>query len=158
MPKTFADKALALCLLTTDCDGAQIAFSGERDEQKLCVHDAHAHTGRIPLLDPKLVRVECVACAGTGVGYYPYSHQEAVCLVCQGRGWTPSTDPWAYVRAAWLFLPNQPQVNDQTPDGKAGDELDIPWAEGTTHTVTILRAVAQALVAQGAELGGKEKP
>ena len=39
-----------------------------------------------------------------------------------------------------------------TPEGKTGGELDIHWAEGKTHTVTILRAVAKALVAQ------KERP
>jgi len=66
----------------------------------------------IPLLDPDGKFGLRVAC---GVRYFdsdilfPEEHKYVPgkfgreCS-CQGRGWIPSQDPWAYVRAAWPHL------------------------------------------------------
>ena len=100
--------ALKLCLLEQKCpshewtsipgkvleDGNQVA-----DTLEPCPTCGNYLSGRIPLLDPKLVRVECDSeeCEAA----IPVPGEEPECAVCQGRGWIPSVDPWAYVLAAW---------------------------------------------------------
>lgn len=59
-------------------------------------------TGRVPLLSPALVRVECIIGEhhdGFGEawhGHYPDVHQDKDC-----PGWKPNPNPWAYVQAVW---------------------------------------------------------
>ena len=86
------ETALKLCLLERECPhegqmkpGSTCPLCGKQQDEK----------GRVPLLDPKLVRESHPECSEGGC--YASNPRSS----CQGRGWTPSTDPWAYVRAAW---------------------------------------------------------
>ena len=133
-------KAQELCELMTKCPQGSYAFKGEPDQVWLCPHGEHGYTGQVPLLDPKLVRVECPPL------------KDGHCLhglnfPCRGLGWMPSTDPWAYVRAAWPLLPNQ-----QQRDGQAQVLFSVEWAldEGDDPGPEVFAMVAEALL--------KEKP
>lgn len=100
---TEADKqtALKLCLLERQTCGyfGSTLFTecwcpeGDCPCHSIGFQEVHGH---IPLLDPKLVRVECAERHyGQGGFGDPISCAEAGCL-----GFTPSTDPWAYVTAS----------------------------------------------------------
>lgn len=82
------------------------------------------------LLDPNNelgLRVKCELCHGTLtyetvyciIGRCPqYGTPHPIChpcIVCLGRGWTPSTELMLYVRAAWSL--------SDLPDGTCGDTL-----------------------------------
>lgn len=93
-------KALELCLKETEC----VIYHSDNIEPP-CTHDSKhcpacvCHgTSRVPLLDQKLVRIECKEWHSYG------SHPDRPRLSCVEagcRGWVPSIDPWDYVRAAW---------------------------------------------------------
>lgn len=135
-PAIDRDACLKLCLLERDCP---------RLKHKLGLEDSAAPgkplgcancggTGRIPLLDSTLVRVERYR------GWVaPWSHRDCKAMGrcdlmlddgsmikgttdCQGRGWVPTTDAWAYVRAAWSYLTSPPK------DGLHTSQQDIVMA------------------------------
>ena len=113
------ETALKLCLLERPnpacsyCGGtgirkSTIGYSGHGDIEEarrrlneMVPCSCQPSGGRIPLLDPKLVREQCGSTHGSLGGYKAWeiggsAHTEAGC-----PSWVPSTDPWAYVRAAW---------------------------------------------------------
>lgn len=106
--------ALALCLL-------------ERDRPD-------GGTGKVPLLDPALVRKPCRFCAGS-----PTSG----CL-CNGSGWLPSDNEMDWVRAtekAGYSVKFSGQVYvKETRDFNTGFN---PWTDG--EGATLIQALAQVL-------------
>jgi len=94
-----ADK-LQLCLLTTECPLWQSAWHGWGTTPNPECQTCHG-PGRIPLLDPDGkfgLRVKCL-------GEHILTRQPVIltapCEQVGCNGWTPTTDLWAYVRAAW---------------------------------------------------------
>src|SRR3990167_7742655 len=119
MPEpTLPNKMLALCEMTTECR------NGRCQKHPDCVGGCKG-TGRVSLLDPSTpehpdgefgLRVKCSQCFGDGkqrqlkVGgmalagaWYETESVDAPCPTCQGRGWTLTTDLWAYV---WMSGPH----------------------------------------------------
>ena len=97
-------KALELCEMTKecpDCRGTGVSYT----THKTCLCSLERLVGRVPLLDPERVRVKCPL-GGLESHYDPKNHIHPS-DPCQGRGWIPSTDPWAYVRAAWPSIVDQ---------------------------------------------------
>ena len=102
-------QALELCWKRTEClgckgTGIDIHYSGQQGIGRPCKSGCKG-TGRVPLLDPEIVRVKCPL-GGLESHYDPKNHIHPS-DPCQGRGWIPSTDPWAYVRAAWPSIVDQ---------------------------------------------------
>ena len=117
------DLKLALALLEKDCPEG-------------------APAGKVPLLDPALVREPCA----WGIGEESYDHR--LCaknlyrnkeIVCDGRGWFPSNDPMDWVRAL-----NKAGYNVSFPPAgrvRVEDFLTSRYGQGAT----IFEAAAQAL-------------
>ena len=119
------DLKLALALLEKDCPEG-------------------APAGKVPLLDPALVREPCA----WGIGEESYDHK--LCAknpyrnketVCEGRSWLPSDDVMDWVRAlnkagyAVTFIHDgRAQVDNLT-------DLHFIWGQGAT----LFEAAAQAL-------------
>ena len=111
-----------------------------------------------PLLDPKLVRVGCVMRNDTQTCWQrddngEFQHKDGTrwtrrgCRNCQGRGWNPSTDPWAYVRAAWTGWWTELGCN--FPSSFAINVSDRIWAalcDGDDPGEAAFKAVAEALL------------
>ena len=89
------ETALKLCLLETRCP---CICHRNLDVNHIGPQCSCNDTGRIPLLDPKLVRVECPS------RYDRHWHKTVYTAPGTCKNWTPSTDPWAYVRAAWPLV------------------------------------------------------
>ena len=82
--------------------------------------------GKVPILDPKLMRLPCPNCAGTGhiysISVAPALHRQLFsrCQPCKGEGWMPNPDAWAMKKAlhraeyylaeshAFMFAGNKP--------------------------------------------------
>lgn len=133
-------KMLMLCLLTTECSACKYST----------LHDTywwgidHPQFQHIYLLDPEGkfgLRVKC----GHGVEIQQWSCwpcREDCDLGCQGRGWTPATDPWLYMRAAWHPLLLADHRNYQRILEAMGDAFE----NGTGPGEAVFKVVAEALL------------
>ena len=139
-------KALELCLLETECKEDGYHSVGGDNPRNPASSDCPScrGTGRVPLLDPQRVQVECPA---------PSGHL-SWCR-CQGSGWVPSTDPWAYASAMVLAFPNEdcsidllPQVDAQGRVTWVAEMLDRA-ATGETPGLAAFYVVHEALVVEG---------
>lgn len=112
-------KLLALCLLKTKCPD-----HGDTADQGVCPTCLDSQT--VWLLDPTGefgLREECI-----GWPMHPdfYDYGQTYCTngaecLCQDRGWTPTQNLWAYVRAACAYLQGDGSVSP--------DELAISWLD-----------------------------
>ena len=105
--------------------------------------------------------VVCEKCYAEG------SHSQGCSMGCRGTGYVVKRDPGAL----WESLPKRWAVSAETGDGSDTTVVSILGpgrdsqgryrdyvSSGATLEQTLLRAVAQALVAQGAMLGGSHEP
>jgi len=119
------DTLLQLCLLDNECPhvlnyvsrsphwGPPLGYPAPHHPCGLCGSEEPS-TGRVYILDPNGnlgLRIHCPHDRGshnahTMAGWFGITEKEKTerPSCCQGRGWTPSQDPWLYVRAAWPFL------------------------------------------------------
>lgn len=145
------DTLLRLCELTRGCPEDHASVRSTRC--KTCGYWHADDPGRIPLLDPALVRVQCLMpgthrpCIRTGYPTELISREEhkklqGRCPTCLGYGYTPSLDPWAYVQAAWpLFAREYSDWQDRilSAIGLAMDRTQDPGSAA-------LALVAEALL------------
>ena len=142
--------ALKLCELEKEHCG----FTGSRlpDTCTCPEHDCPCHAlsfkevhGRVPLFDPKLVRVTC------GKRAYPKRiHPNAQCPKCFGRGYTPSTNPWAYVRAAWPLLVSKQWFILQAIERALNNISVMGVPDPQDQSPAAFKAVAKALLKEEA--------
>ena len=85
------DLKLALALLEHNCPGCQLpeSFGAKPELDPWC--DACDGTGKVPLLDPNLVRKSCRWCGS--IAQHPVGYH------CEGRAWVPSEREMDWVRA-----------------------------------------------------------
>lgn len=171
MPQTFEAKALKLCLLETECPNIQQEKAIWPTKRTPHTCEKCGGTRRVPLLDPKLVRVECACetninlavrrlykeghfgdaiCAECLKSYsssYDGRHSDS-CTNCQGCRWTPRTDPQVYIQAAWNVGPTV-----FSPDRQSVAKLAMMQAlsRGQDFVLAAFDVVWESLM-------GKEKP
>jgi len=149
------DTILQLCLLTQEClackgEGSSITDYG-KGVVAMIVCPICKNGKRSFLLDPdgKLrLRVELAPSKGGIV----WSHRDCAKLGhcdiaetmpafedCKGRGWTPSQDPWAYVRAGFITIsPSQRR--------RIRNLCYQMWEQGQDPSTAALAVVAEALL------------
>ena len=131
-------QALELCEKTTKCPGEYHNLPPEHSNESYhCLaRNTRAPlpscdgTGRVPLLDPEKVRDMCPPVRHGSCVHGLYSQ-------CRGRGWTPSTDPWDYVRAAWKQVEFANQLRASVTRALGEDVDPGPAVFGVVYRVLV---------------------
>ena len=170
----------SVCLATKECrecrGEGETRYPDDNESRQTCT--SCKGTGRILVLPGMQERCgECVVFEGTCA---PTKNPQRVCDTpqhkghmkigreycgdCHSTGWIAKCN----LGALWAALPQEWMVDATKDDSSRSTVVSvlIPlYAEADTYISqsadiekALLRAVAKALVAQGAELGGKEKP
>ncbi|MBI1973026.1 hypothetical protein HYS50_03400 [Candidatus Woesearchaeota archaeon] len=171
--------ARTLCELVSvcpTCKGAGRAYP--KDFDTICSHCKGK--GTIPLLDSSLVRVTCTRCDGRKrilLGGHAFDYENAIsplviirdfnwardrenaqalvaCPECQGRGYTPSTNPWTYVRAVYALQLPVDVVDAMLAALKVEVLASLPFDPGLVAFDVVTKALLETM-AEGKAIGIK---
>ena len=142
------DVKLALALLGHNCPGCQLPESLGAKPELAPWCNTCGGTGKVPLLDPALVRKPCPGVSPDDFGcvtwidaYKQELHMAGRCP-CEGRGWFPSNNQMDWVRALnKLGLDVAYRSRSPVDEVDVYEDYDILRGYGKT----IFEAAAQAL-------------
>ena len=122
---TLPNSAILLQIVSAKRDCAvvwAVAHSGRPDSPlPITAHPSECcceGTGKVPILDPTLMRLPCPWCDGRGKDCLTITQSE-IEPHCQGRTWVPNPDAWAMKKAlhqAGFQLTEQHTMHEYNPD------------------------------------------